>query len=89
MAIKHTFLGKKGLETKTLSPLQAIRQKCLECSNWSSTEVSKCNVKDCAIYPYRSGKSGKVRTLTETQRKVLSKRMKKIHTLKSQSILKN
>lgn len=40
---------------KKLTPMKAIRQKCLECSCGSSKEVSLCTIKTCALYAYRSG----------------------------------
>lgn len=40
---------------KKLTPLKAIRKKCLECSNGQIIEVRLCPVKDCAIYAYRMG----------------------------------
>ena len=38
-----------------LSPLKAIRQKCLECCCQQSAEVRLCPCEDCALYPYRMG----------------------------------
>lgn len=55
MAIKHTFLAKDGLITKALTPLQAIRWKCKECSNFNDAEIRRCEIKDCALYPFRLG----------------------------------
>lgn len=40
---------------KRLTPMKAIRKKCLECSGGSSNEVKMCTVKTCALYAYRSG----------------------------------
>ena len=56
MAVTHTILTKDGPSEKTLTPISAIRQKCLECSNWQWTEVRDCHINDCALYPYRFGK---------------------------------
>lgn len=41
---------------KALTPMKAIRAKCLECSAGSSTEVKNCPVTACALYIYRRGK---------------------------------
>lgn len=38
-----------------LTPMRAIRKKCLECSAGQIKEVTLCPVKNCALYPYRSG----------------------------------
>lgn len=55
MAIKHTFLAKDGEKTKLLTPTKAIRQKCLECSNFSFAEVERCPIENCALWLFRSG----------------------------------
>ena len=56
MAVVHTFIHKDGTKTKKLTGMSAIREKCLECSNWSFTEVRECPCKDCALYPFRYGR---------------------------------
>ena len=38
-----------------LTPMRAIRKKCLECSCGSSTEVRECPVIKCPLWTYRSG----------------------------------
>jgi len=35
--------------------LQAIRDKCLDCSCYQPTEVRLCPVSACALYSYRFG----------------------------------
>lgn len=40
---------------KRLTPVKAIRAKCLDCCCWQATEVRMCPVKDCPLYPYRMG----------------------------------
>lgn len=42
---------------KNLTPIQAIRQNCLECSCGSSYEVNNCIITDCPLYKYRLGKN--------------------------------
>lgn len=44
---------------KILTPLKAIRAKCLECSCGQAKEVRLCILKDCPLYPYRMGKRPK------------------------------
>lgn len=39
-----------------LTPLKAIRAKCLDCSNGSYSDVNKCPVVECTLHPYRFGK---------------------------------
>ncbi len=38
-----------------LTPMKAIRAKCLECSNDQMKEVRLCPIKKCALYEYRTG----------------------------------
>ena len=55
-----------------LTPLRAIRQKCLDCSNGQFIEVRKCPIKTCALYGYRMGhkpKGKKILTDEETDEK--------------------
>ena len=62
MAIEHTFIHKGGFtKTKKLTPLKAIREKCMECSNWQYSEITSCPCTDCALYVFRSGRSGQKR----------------------------
>ena len=42
-----------------LTPIKAIRKKCLSCSCGHVAEVRECPVKDCPLYPYRMGKRPK------------------------------
>ena len=66
-------------KNKKLTPLQAIKWQCGECfgycENWRQ-EVKGCTYKECTLYPWRSGKSGQKRTLSDAQRKALSDRLK-------------
>ncbi len=43
------------MTTKT-GILQAIRQKCLDCSCFQPTEVRECPVSTCGLWPYRLGR---------------------------------
>lgn len=38
-----------------LTPMRAIRAKCLDCCCDSPTEVKLCDIKTCPLYPYKSG----------------------------------
>ncbi|MDM8330471.1 hypothetical protein QUW42_09280 [Desulfovibrio piger] len=64
-------------EAKILTPLRAIRAKCLDCSAGSLKEVRECVMLDCPLYPYRMGKSPnrKPRILTDEEREELRQRM--------------
>lgn len=43
---------------KKLTPLRAIRAKCLSCSE-TAREVRECDIQDCSLYHYRLGKNPK------------------------------
>ena len=64
-------------DAKILTPLRAIRAKCIDCSAGSIKEVRECVMLDCPLYPYRLGKSPnrKPRILTDEEREALRQRM--------------
>ena len=41
---------------KRVTPLKAIRHKCLDCSGGSRKEVYHCQFENCSLYPYRLGR---------------------------------
>lgn len=40
-----------------MTPLKAIRAKCLDCVCGQLQEVRLCPCKDCPLYPFRMGKN--------------------------------
>lgn len=55
-----------------LTPLQAIRQNCLDCMCGNAAEVSRCPMESkCTLFPYRFGHNphrkglGKIENLTK------------------------
>jgi len=40
-----------------LTPLKAIRLKCLDCCAGSRKEVRLCPVRDCPLWPFRMGRN--------------------------------
>ena len=38
-----------------MTPMKAIRAKCLDCCCDQQAEVRRCPSKDCALWPYRMG----------------------------------
>jgi hypothetical protein len=42
---------------KKLTPLRAIRLKCLDCSGMSAKEVRLCPIQRCPLFEYRFGKN--------------------------------
>lgn len=67
-------------DQKILTPLRAIRAKCIDCSAGSMKEVRECVMLDCPLYNYRLGKSPnrKPRILTDEEREALRQRMAKM-----------
>lgn len=45
------------MESKVLTPLKAIRAKCLDCSAYQPKEVRFCSDRECSLYTYRFGKN--------------------------------
>ncbi len=54
--MKATIMSRNGSKVVNLNRRQAIRERCLNCSAWSPSEVDDCHFADCALYPYRTGK---------------------------------
>ncbi len=40
-----------------LTPLKAIRAKCVDCSCGNMAEVKRCPLESCPLHPYRFGKN--------------------------------
>lgn len=59
---------KKGVDkVAKLTPMKAIRKKCLDCSNGQFAEVKHCPIKSCPLYGYRNGHRPKGKDyITET-----------------------
>lgn len=39
-----------------LTPIKAIRLKCLDCCGGSRVEVRECELEDCSLWEYRMGR---------------------------------
>lgn len=51
-----------------LTPIQAIRKKCLECSNGQYSEIRDCLIDTCPLYEFRVGsKHSSAEETTEEQ----------------------
>ena len=59
-----------------MTPLKAIRAKCLDCCGGQAHEVKLCVVADCPLYPFRFGKNSQriKREYTEEERTELASR---------------
>ena len=44
---------------KILTPIKAMRAKCLDCTCNQPKEIRLCTVINCALWPYRMGKRPK------------------------------
>ena len=64
-----------------LTPLKAIRKKCLDCSGHSQKEVRECVIPGCPLYPYRMGKNPARKGIGDI--KNLTKSAKSSHSIKS------
>lgn len=40
---------------KEVTPMKAIRQKCLDCSCGQVSEIKECPIKKCPLYSFRMG----------------------------------
>ena len=70
------MVEEKTGEVKRMSPLRAIRKKCLDCSGtWH--EVKLCTVEKCPLYVFRLGKNPfrTKREYTEEEREALRVRL--------------
>lgn len=63
-----------------MTPMQAIRAKCLDCTCNQRQEVTACPMTDCPLYEFRLGKNPnyKPREYTEEQLKALKERGRKL-----------
>ena len=73
-------MDKNEEDQKILTPLRAIRAKCIDCSAGSAKGVRECVMLDCPLYAFRMGKSPnrKPRILTDEEREALRQRMAKM-----------
>ena len=69
---------KEQKEIQKISPLTAIRNKCLDCCCDQAYEVKLCPATKCPLHPFRFGKNPfrKRRELTDQQRKEIGERLK-------------
>jgi hypothetical protein len=56
LTVKHAIRSKDGgTVVVTLTPMKAIRAKCMECSDWQQNEARLCAARSCPLHPYRMG----------------------------------
>jgi len=61
MAIKHivNICGENEIREVNLTPIKAIRLKCLDCTAGQPKIVRECHINDCPLWPYRMGRRPK------------------------------
>ena len=65
---------------KKLTPINAIRVKCIECSGGSKKEVAHCHIDDCSLYPYRFGTNPNRKGIgNKNIRKTISNKRKEVN----------
>lgn len=73
------------MKKKKITPIKAIRLKCLDCCCGSSNEVKLCAATSCPLYLFREGHNPNIqkREWTEEQREAQRQRMaQNIHSVK-------
>ena len=61
-----------------ISPVKAIRAKCIDCCCGSAHEVRLCTCEDCALWAFRFGKNPYLhREMTEEQKAAAAERLRK------------
>lgn len=67
-----------------ITPVKAIRNKCIDCCCGSKSEVKFCEACDCPIWPFRFGKNPfrAKRKFTDEQRKSAAERLKAAQNIK-------
>ena len=69
-----------------MTPIQAIRAKCLDCCCDQANEVKLCLATRCPLHPFRLGKNPNIkpREYTEEQREAMRQRMQKLQRLREE-----
>lgn len=60
-----------------MTPMKAIRAKCLDCCCGSAKEVKLCEITTCPLHGFRLGKNPNIkpRQMTDEQRKAAVERL--------------
>lgn len=78
---------------KEITPMKAIRLKCLDCSCGSNEEVKNCFAKKCPLYQFRfdykldENGNRRKRDLTDEQRQKMAERLKKVRDNKNLTLI--
>lgn len=73
-----------GENEKYVSPLHAIRRKCVDCCCGNKNEPALCTVVKCPLYVFRFGKNPyrKPKTISEEQKEAARMRLLDYHDKK-------
>jgi hypothetical protein len=63
---------------KPMSPLQALRARCLDCCGGSAQEVAKCMALRCPSWPYRMGTNPHRQPPSDEQRRAMRERGRRL-----------
>lgn len=68
-----------------MTPMKAIRLKCLDCCCGSANEVKLCTCADCPLFPFRMGKNPyrQKREYTDEQKAQMAERLAKAREAKN------
>ena len=66
-------------KSKSTTPLDAIKDFCMECCGYQRDEVKKCSAPMCALYEFRFGKNPyrKTKDYTEEELEKMRERVRK------------
>lgn len=85
----HTITWLTGQKTESchasdLTPMKAIRRKCLDCSNGSAKEVKECAITTCPLYPFRLGKRPQYEGTKKPTRSLSAEHLKKLRQARTE-----
>lgn len=71
-----------------MTPIKAIRAKCLDCMCGNVNEVKLCPSSDCSLFPYRFGTNHNIKRkeYTEEERAELAEKMARLREKKTKGI---
>jgi hypothetical protein len=63
-----------------MSPLQALRARCLDCCGYQEKEVASCTAVDCPSWPFRMGTDPWRKPASEARREAARQAMTKLNS---------
>ena len=75
----------RAMGHKTMSPVAAIRLKCLDCAG-SSDEVRRCIAVACPSWPFRTGRNPGRAPASEAQREASRRNAARMHAASSDTV---